>query len=194
MNLGLEWVNELMGWLVSWLPTMDICDCTHAGVKVQSPLFRGGVCIKPITPGRYWYWPRTTKIYTTATVRQPLDLPSQSVSTLDGVSILFSVSLVYRVTDVEKVLTKIEDFEAIVTEFGAAAATDGIACREWDTLRNDFAAGTVEEELLDAVKRALRKFGVAIEEARLTDMTQHTAIRIEGGQTATPIPTEDDEE
>lgn len=193
MNLGLEWINELMAWLVSWLPTMDICECTHEGVKVQSPLWRGGVRVKRITPGRYWYWPRTTKVYTTATVRQPLDLPSQSVATLDGVSILFSVSLVYRVTDVEKVLTKIEDFEAIVTEFGAAAAVDCVACRAWDLLRTDFASGTVEQELLDAIKKALRKYGVTIEEARLTDLAKHTAIRVAGTGTYLP-PTKDDEE
>lgn len=181
MNLGLGWINDVMYWLVTWLPSCDVIECTHQGVKVRASLFRSGIRIDKLDPGLYFYWPRTTKIYSRAVVRQPIDLPAQSVDTFDGKSILFSVSLVYHVTDVVKVLTRMEDPDYVIKEIGAAAATDCIATRTWKQLRENFATGTVEAEVLAATRAALRKYGVAVEDARLTDCTKHTPIRCEGG-------------
>lgn len=180
MSLGIEWLNDVLRWLIGWLPSCELMEITHEGVKVSTRLFRGGVKVSKLQPGLYWYHPRLTKVYSTAVVRQPVDLPCQSVDTSDGKPIMFSVSLVYRVSDVEKWLTKTEDPDKVIKEIGAAAATDCVATRTWSDLRKEFASGKVEEEVLSETKAALRKYGVSVEDARFTDCVKHQALRTEG--------------
>lgn len=193
MNLGLEWINDFVHWLTHWLPKCRTVEVTHGGVKVISSFLRRGVRVKTLGPGLFWFWPAVTRVYVTPVVRRPVDLPTQSVDTVDGKPIMFSVSLVYVVTDVEKILTKVEDPIDVIKEIGAAAAARSVASRRWPDLRRDFAEGDVDAELLAATKKALRKYGVGVEDARLTDCVRHVPVRCEGSASG-PIPTEMEEE
>ncbi len=178
MNFGLEWINTVIEWAVGWGWTQEICEITHRGVKVT------GVKVTPIEPGIYRYWPRFTKVYTCAIVPEPYDLPTQSVDSRDGVPIMFSVSLVARVRNVEKWLTGVENPEDIIKEIGAGAATDCIATRKAIDIRKDFASGDLEKQLFEDAGKALsRRYGVEVMEARLTDCCKHTPHRVEGGGT-----------
>lgn len=178
--MNFQWIDDFLRWCVDLLPHGDTVECTHEGVKVTSSLLRKGVKIKRIHPGFFWHWPVTTRVYTISVVRQPYDLPIQSVSTRDGKAIMLSTSLVCKIVDPVKVLTKIEDVDDIVREFGAAAAADCIATREYSRLLREYSDGTIEEELLEQTKQCLRKYGVRVEEARVTDLCLHTPIRCEG--------------
>ena len=193
MSVAFEWVNELLHWLIAWLPTFDLCEITHRGIKVSARIFKGGVRVKEIGPGLYWYWPRMTKVYTCSVVPEPYDLPTQSVDSADGEAIMFSVSLVCKVRNVRKWLTEVEDGESIIKEIGAGAATDCIARRERDTILEDFPEGGLEKELYKATQAALsRRYGVEVVEARLTDCCKHTCHRVEGGGSIV-LPSADEE-
>jgi len=188
VSLDFLGIREFLTWLVGWLPTCEICEITHRGVKVT------GTKIRPIKPGIYWYWPRWTKVYTCSVVSEVYDLPTQSVDSSDGEPIMFSVSLVCRVRNVEKWLTGVENGEDIIKEIGAGAATDCIASRDRDTILEDFTGeGKLEVELFEAAGKALsRRYGVEVVEARLTDCCKHHCHRVEGGAVAPT--TSDDEE
>lgn len=187
MNFGLEWINTVIEWAVGWGWTQEICEITHRGVKVT------GTKVTPIGPGIYRYWPRWTKVYTCSVVAEVYDLPTQSVDSSDGHAIMFSVSLVCRVRNVEKWLTGVENGEDIIKEIGAGAATDCIAKRTRKQILKSFPLGELEKELFDDAGKALsRRYGVEVMEARLTDCTKHTAHRVEGGGTV--IASTEDEE
>lgn len=193
MSVAFEWINNLLNWLVTFLPTFDLCEITHRGVKVSARIFKRGVRVKEIGPGLYWYWPRTTKVYTCSVVAEVYDLPTQSVDSKDGHAIMFSVSLVCRVRNVEKWLTGVENGEDIIKEVGAGAATDCIAKRERKQILKNFPTGDLEKELFDDASKALsRRYGVEVIEARLTDCCKHTAHRVEGGGTVLTTAQEDE--
>lgn len=194
MSVAFEWINNLLNWFVTFLPTFELCEITHQGVKVSAFFFKRGVCVKKIGPGLYWYWPRMTKVYTCSVVAEVYDLPTQSVDSSDGHAIMFSVSLVCKVRNVEKWLTGVENGEAIIKEVGAGAATDCIARRDRETILEDFPEGGLEKELFEDAGKALsRRYGVEVVEARLTDCCKHTAHRVEGGGTVLTQTEEDDE-
>lgn len=180
MTLGLDWINDLIRWLASWLPHWDVCEPTHAGVKYRARIFRKGVVTRQIEPGMYWWWPVTTRCYVLPVVRQSVDLPSQSLDTRDGVSILVSCALVYVITDVIKAMTKNHDVNDTIREIGAAAAVHTVVGRTSQQLRKAVSDGAIEAELKEAARRLLRPYGVRITDARFTDCVKHTAIRTEG--------------
>lgn len=186
MNFGLEWLNDVMRWLGRWLPHWDVCEPTHAGVKFRASLIRSGVRTTEIKPGLYWYWPVTTRAYVIPVVRQSVDLPSQSLDTIDGVSMLVSTALVYEVVDVVQALTKNYDVGDTIKEIGAASAVESVVGRKHKDLRDAFADGLIEKELKSAARKLLKPYGIKVIDARFTDCAHHTCIRTEGSANVIP--------
>lgn len=177
---GVTWIGALARVIGAAFPRWDVCEPTCEGVKFRGSFFRRGVRVVKIKPGIYWYWPPTSRVQVIPVVKQTLNLPVQSLETLDGKPLAVSVTIVYEISDVEKALTKIHDHDQTVRDVGQASAVDRVVTRRWTEFRSDFADGKIESELLEHSKSLLRKYGVRVLEAYLTDSTKHTPVRVFG--------------
>lgn len=186
VNLGLDWVNDLIRWCAQWVPHWDVCEPTHAGVKYRAGIIRKGVRTSKIEPGIYWWWPVTTRCYVVPVVRQSVDLASQSLDTRDGTAIMVSCALVYTITDPVKALVQNHDVNDTIAEIGAAAAVHSVVSRSYAELRKAVSSGEVERELVRAARRLLKPYGVQVKDARFTDCVKHDAVRVEGSAALVP--------
>lgn len=192
MSEALAWVGEVAAWLGRWFPRWDVCPPTHAGVRFRGRFFRSGIETRSIVPGLYWWWPARTEVVTIPVARQSVDLPSQSLDTRDGKSVLVSATLVIEIADPVKALTSNVDVVDTVREIGAAGTVDSVVGRTSAQLRTAFAEGDVDQEILKAARGLLRRYGVRVIDARLTDCAHHSVVRVEGGA-GYPIPATEDE-
>lgn len=103
-------------------------------------------------------------------------LENESATTSDGKSIAFRAVATYRVSDIEKLLLKVED--------GNHAVVDACAGEVARVLRESTWAEISQPEILDKVTAAARKrgfrFGVEIMSIQFTALTLCRTIRLMG--------------
>lgn len=181
MNSALAWVGDLVAWFGALIPRWDICRATHGGVK----FVRGGR-VKAIHPGIFWYWPAVTECVIVPTARQSFNIQPQSLTTKDGKTVLVSVVLVAKITDVVKALGRSWDVDDTVTEVGGAAAVGIVGERTWKQLKEDLASGDVNDDIEKRARRLLHPYGVKVLKGRFTDCARHVVIRTVGSDVVVP--------
>lgn len=180
------WLGQLVEWVGSWVPRLEICRATHKGVK-----FVRGKHVRVIEPGLYLYWPITTECDVIPVVRQSVDLASQVLTTDDEKTVMVSAVLVYEVSDVEKALARSHDVDDTITEVAAAVVAESVTPRTFQELRTEL-HGEVRAEMTKKCNEALiYKFGIRVLDARLTDLAIARVIRTVGDRV---ITLEDDDE
>lgn len=186
MEAAFGWIGDVLRWMVCFLPHLGLCRATHGGVK-----FVRGWKVKKISPGLFWYWPAVTEVELIPVCRHPVDLPAQTFTTSDGHTVLISVTLVIEISDTIRALGKTWDIDDMIMDVGAAAATECIPSMRWDAVRKGFKNGLFDK-LAKAARNLLRPYGVRVIKARITDCSEATVIRHEGGPVnVVPIPDEE---
>lgn len=171
MEQAFNWINQFFEVLVKFIPHLLIIRSTEAGV-----LFKRGKIIKPIGPGLHWYWPLVTEYYVTAVVRQTQNLPTQAAVTKDKVAVAVSGIIVYKIKDVVAAFGKTFDFNDTMNDVSMTAILPYICSRTYDELIMEINSGQAQEALTKSVRRAVRKYGVAVAFVGLTDFTKATAL------------------
>lgn len=184
METAFNWINSFFEVLIRFVPHLLIIRSTEAGV-----LFKRGKIIKPIGPGLHWYWPLVTEYYVTAVVRQTQNLPVQAAVTRDKVAVAVSGIIVYKIIDVVAAFGKTYDFNDTMNDVSMTALLPHICSRSYDELITEINSGKTQEALTKSVRKALRKYGVAVAYVGLTDFTKATALNHIGGSwQPTPVP------
>jgi regulator of protease activity HflC (stomatin/prohibitin superfamily) len=186
MDAAFGWIGDFLRWIVCFLPHLALCRATHGGVK-----FVRGKKVRAIRPGLFFWWPLVTEYVIVPTVRHPVDLPAQTLTTSDGKRVLVSVTLVVEISDVVKALGKTWDVDEMICDVGAASSIPVVCSRKWSELRRE-----VEEACEDLAKEAralLRPYGIRVVKGRFTDLAECMVIRHEGsGGAAAVVPTEEE--
>jgi regulator of protease activity HflC (stomatin/prohibitin superfamily) len=174
MEAAFSWLGDLARWMAMWVPRLGVCRATHGGVK-----FVRGKKVKAIRPGLFLWWPLVTEYVIIPTVRHPVDLPSQSLTTKDGKSIMVSVTLVVEISDVIRALGRTWDVDDMISDVGTAASIPVVCGRTWSELRKGLEED-VCDELVQEARKLLRPYGVKVIKGRFTDIAEHMVIRHEG--------------
>lgn len=167
----IDFISNFLDVIRRLVPHLLLVRATEAGV-----LFKRGKTIKPIGPGLHWYWPLVTEYYTTAVVRQTQNLPIQSVVTRDRVAVAISGIIVYRIKDAVAALARTFDFNDTLKDIAMTAIVPYVCSRDYDVIITEIQNGTAQETLTKLVRRALRKYGVAVTAVGLTDFTEALAL------------------
>ena len=143
------------------------------------------VCLKmgwgghiELYPGYHFYWPLIHEIRSCYSTRQELDLPEQILSSVDGETVLVSVSIVYRVTDVVKALIKTQDYESTVMEVAQRAVQASITTNDINTILShdsDF-----DNSLAKVMQKDLCDYGLVVDNAFFTSAAITTPYHISG--------------
>src|SRR4051812_18533290 len=134
--------------------------------------------LTPCGPGLHWYWPATTMMDTYPTKFQSDNLPSQTFETADNYTITVGGVVSYTVVDIEKALS--ETHSAMkTTQVLTLAAIHRVCCRmTLEQLKDEQRRGTLNTKLRNEAQAPLEKFGVKIDDCRLTDLAKSRALRV----------------
>lgn len=173
MEGAFGWLGNVMEWLGSWFPRLEIVPVTHGGVA-----FVRGKHVKEIKPGLMLWWPFWTEIMTYPVVRQSVDLPSQTLTTNDGVPVTVGCVVVYTVDDVVTALTKQWDLSDTVQDLCAAAVCEFVTSKEFAWINGN--RTIAKRHLTKEVVTVLSEYGVAVQGAWLTDFAKTKVISLLG--------------
>lgn len=171
MEAAFNWINQFFEVLTKFIPHLLVVRATHAGVK-----FRRGRTVKIMGPGLHWYWPLVTETYITAVVRQTQNLAVQSAVTKDRVSVAISGIIVYKIRDVVAAFTKNWDFNETLEDVSMTAILPYVLGKTYDELVSEISSGEAQTNLTLIVRRALKRYGVAVASVGLTDFTKAVSL------------------
>jgi regulator of protease activity HflC (stomatin/prohibitin superfamily) len=185
MQAAFEWIGKIADWIGQWIPRWQMVNSTHAYVKYEGFFlpsrwrrFKDDIRVTRCDPGIFWWWPATTNIDHYPTVYQSDNLPSQTFETEDGVSITVGAIVSYTVTDVVTLLTGNQNAVKTI-EVESLAAIHQVCCRmKYAELREEQRRRTLGTKLRNEAQRGLDRWGVKVEDCRLTDLTRTKALRL----------------
>ena len=128
--------------LFIWVPRVVIVRSTHGGVKWRANLTNDKFDVIELKPGLHWYWPLTSECELIVTARRPVDIPTMSLLTRDGHSVIVSAAVVFRINNVTAALgEKNWDVDSTLVDVAQSVIFRAIRKR----LFEDLVAGDVDE-------------------------------------------------
>ncbi len=160
--------SELLQGLLSIFPRVIIVRATHAGVK-----WKRGSKVVALKPGWYVYWPLTTEFEQVPVGRQSHTPPKQTLTTKNGDSVTAGVVVVYRINDIVQAIGERNwDVDATVNDVTQAAVVSVIASRPLSDIMALIQTSDLNDMLKLAAERELSKFGVSVQQCKLTDFAK----------------------
>lgn len=172
MEALLQHLGQVVNWLLSILPHYVVIRKTHGGLK-----FVGGSKLVELKPGIRWYWPIITQFECEPVTRQTFNLPNQVLETSDGVQVLVSGVVRYRISDVIKAFGNAWDFNEIMRDSSMAAVVTVVCSKTHLELRTSLADRSMIRDLTRQVRRELKPYGVSVQKAYLSDFARCVVIR-----------------
>ena len=143
MESALGWFGEIVQACLSLIPRLIIVRATHEAVK-----WRCGKDAIRLKPGLHIYWPITTEVEQIVVARQPTNLVAQTLTTLDGKSVVVGAVIVYRINDAVQAIGRIKhDVDQTIGDITQAAIADIIASHTLAEIREGMREG--QESLFD---------------------------------------------
>lgn len=144
---------------------------THRGVMFTKGRHR------VLNPGWHLYWPIWSDPRVYPVKRTTLDLPTQTLITKDGHTVLVSAVVVYLVEDIEKAIVETYDFESDITNASRGAVKEVITDTDLASLMSQ---KDIDVRLARGVRSDLRPYGVRVESVFLSDFAPCRVYRIVG--------------
>lgn len=173
MDSALGWLGTLVEWFGQFIPRWFIVRSTHAAVK-----FVKGATVVPCGPGIHWYWPATTAVKEHPTVRQSVNLKSQSIITTDSKTVLVSGLVVYEVGDIVALLAHTWDADETVADITLGAIHDVCSQLSWEEIRVGQQNGGLDRSLRREARKALDTYGVRVLRMTLTDLAPVRVLKL----------------
>jgi regulator of protease activity HflC (stomatin/prohibitin superfamily) len=136
---------------------------------------RGGRITRELGPGLHFRWWFIDEVKTYPSTDIGLDLPTGSITTLDGVPISVSANLTYRMTSIAQAWRSLWNCENTLKLIAIGELTSYCAQRTWQTLCEDRALH--ETRLRERLDAAALQRGCTIVRLSLTDCIRTHAHR-----------------
>ena len=185
--MDLEWVWDALAWLQSFgvefwndhrrdllyaLVVASWGAVRLAGCTVESGStglkFSFGRAVRVCEPGFYPLVPILQTIRVVPSRSRTLELPRQSLSTVDELVYEVDASLVYRVVDVRKALVDVDDYEKAMPEILALGVHEVLGSLRGAELH---VSSELDSKLARSLARRLQPWGIVVERAGFATMT-----------------------
>lgn len=137
-------------------------------------LLRGGKYKKTLTAGFYLKWPLYDRVQKIYIKEQIVNLPNQSVTTIDGTVLAISGTIRYEVSDGKKALLNVLNYDQSLQNLGLGT----IAAYVSRVSQNSCTYSEIEREVLDELQSESEDWGLEILDFKLTDLAVHKVYRI----------------
>jgi regulator of protease activity HflC (stomatin/prohibitin superfamily) len=145
---------------------------THRAVKFA------GSHAKELSPGIHWWWPLTTEIEEIPVARQTVNLPSQSLVTADGKSVVVGGVVIYSIKSAMDAICKNYDHEDTLKDVSMCTISRVISGLTWNDLLSEHRSGQLRVQLTKSARQSLRPFGFRVSRADLTDISPARVFRV----------------
>jgi membrane protease subunit HflK len=147
---------------------------------------RFGIFYKILKPGIHFKIPFFDSIIECPVITQSINLPSQTLTTLDDTSVVLKSIIRYRVIDVRNYLLGVMHANDVLIDTTQGIIRDVVEITDWDDLVN------VNDTITKEVKRFVKKWGIEVEAVTITDLGIVTSYRVFGdeGHKTTILPTD----
>jgi regulator of protease activity HflC (stomatin/prohibitin superfamily) len=170
---ALAWIGQIFEWIGKFIPRWAILDLTEGAVKYV----RGKKAVY-CGPGIHWYWPVLSTWYPYPTVRQADRLLTQTFVTTDDKVVAVGGIIVYKVSDLLRLLTTTHNATSAVRDIALTAIHD-VCCRmSWEELKSEQRKGTLDTKLRNMTQKALSDYGVEVEKVMLVDLSPARVLKV----------------
>lgn len=147
---------------------------------------RFGKYHRNLKPGIWVKIPLLDSTIETPVITQSVNLPAQTLTTLDEQPIVLKAIIRYHITDVTKYLLSVMHANDVVIDTTQGIIRDVVEMTTWEDLVN------VNEIITNEVKQFVEKWGIGIEAVTITDLGIVKSFRIFGDEThkSTIVPTD----
>jgi len=143
---------------------------------------RFGKYIAVRKPGLHFKLPFLDSIIETAVITQSVNLPAQTLTTLDEQGIVLKAIIRYQITDVKKYLLNVMHANDVLIDTTQGMIRDIVEITNWADLVN------VNETITNEVKEYVEKWGIDVEIITITDLAIVKTFRILGDNNVKPLP------
>lgn len=173
LDNALGWIGQVFEWIGRFVPRWEIVEPTMSGVK-----YVRGARVVVCPAGIHWYWPVTTKWEVHQVARQADRLESQTIVTADGKVIDVGGLLVYKINNLETLVTTCYSPMSLIQDIALSAVHDVCCDMTWDELTAAQRKGTLVTRLRNEAKKQLQDYGVEIVKCMLTDLAPTKVLRV----------------
>ena len=155
--------NQLMPWVIieEWNGAVHL---------------RFGKWIKTLPPGLHFKIPFFDSIIECPVITQSINLPSQTLTTLDEQSIVLKSIIRYRVSNVRTYLLKVMHATDVLVDTTQGMIRDIVEVTTWEDLVD------VNHQITNEVKEFVVKWGIEVEAVTITDLGIVKSFRIFGDE------------
>jgi membrane protease subunit HflK len=147
---------------------------------------RYGTFIKVLSPGIHFKIPFFDSIIECPVITQSVNLPSQTLTTLDDEGIVLKSIIRYRVSNIQTYLLSVMHANDVLIDTTQGMIRDVVELTTWDDLVD------VNETITNKVKEYVVRWGIEVEAVTITDLGIVKSFRIFGdeGHKTTILPTD----
>ena len=147
---------------------------------------RYGIYKRILKPGIWIKLPLLDSIIETPVIAQSVNLPAQTLTTLDEQGIVLKAIIRYHITDVRKYLLTVMHANDVLIDTTQGMIRDVVEVTNWEDLVN------VNEIITTEVKQYVKKWGIGVEAVTVTDLGIVKTFRIFGDEAhkSTILPTD----
>ena len=173
--MDFSWLSDIFNGILQFIPRPLIIRATHGGI-----VWIFGSKVVELKPGWRWVWPLIMDWEIIPVARQTEKISCQGLITKDSKQVGVRVIVVYSIRDmVQAIGQRNWDVGTTVNDIAAAAVVQVVT--KWD-LEDLLAEITdkVEEQLTEACKKELHKFGVSVQKCCFIDFSTCLVYKIMG--------------
>ena len=147
---------------------------------------RFGKFIKVLYPGIHFKIPFFDSIIECPVITQSVNLPSQTLTTLDDESIVLKSIIIYRLRNIQTYLLGVMQANDVLIDTTQGMIRDVVELTTWDDLVD------VNETITNKVKEYVVRWGIEVEAVTITDLGIVKSFRIFGDEAhkTTILPTD----
>lgn len=169
---------ELLVQFVDLFFFVRIVDAWESGV-----VLRLGRYHRTVGPGPHLLWPlHVERLLCTHTNRSTTRLEAQSLTTSDGVAVVVSAVVTWRVTNARKVLLECDGHQQVMLDSSTGVLAEFVTGVSW--------ADLVTEEFRSTITTAIagkaKKWGIKVTQVQLCDVTRCRSLRLFSGHAPAP--------
>jgi regulator of protease activity HflC (stomatin/prohibitin superfamily) len=156
-------------WMGRLIPRLVIVRTTHCAVA-----FVHGKNAKLLGPGLHVVWPIVTEWVTYPTVRQSVNLATQTLLTKDSQTVAVGAIIVYAVDRPLELLACSYDADETIRDIAMAAVKSYVVSATLDDLRSK----RMDRRLGRRIAVNLEPFGVKVVRAQMTDLAPCVVVKL----------------
>lgn len=131
-----------------------------------------------LPPGIHWYVPFFQAVEVENTAEETIDLPTQTVTTKDGIPVTFSANVVYLTHDARRRYCGLMNFDRSIGNVARNHLARRVRRLSWDELVQR--QSWLERSLARTLTTRAKRYGVEILEVGITDFTRAKPLRLYG--------------